>query len=249
MKKIFLLVLVLCFTPTLLYPSSGRQPSGNVVLSGGDSCASDKYYIDNSYRMTQSASSTNTIATGTTQNISTGDLVVVLVGCAYDSSRTVQGVSDGTNTYTYGGVRSSQTGGEFELWYKSNAVAASNATITATYTGNVQYRVIASMRFTGATALDGTPVVGTVAPGTPTTHITTSNYTSTCAKTVMVAGFSLWDALNHTVGSSFTLLSSASSADNVFAYRIVTSQGTYPSGDISTASGATAFVGVMGSFK
>jgi hypothetical protein len=213
-------------------------------------CGTTKTYVASSYRSGFSAGSASTIATSSTVTVTAGNGLVAIVNSGYDSSRTVSGVTDGTNAYTYL-YRSTTAGGDIEIWYHSNATGVANATTTATYSGAVQYRGIQTIQITGQLTSGMNDKYS--AGGATSKNFTAGDVTTVCNDEILVFGASQWDVTYHTAAANWTLLTpnGASANDYCMLYRIVTGTGTYPSGNAATTTTDPAFqyISVLGTFK
>ena len=173
------------------------------------------------------ASSASSIAVTGGVNIVAGDLVVVSIGHLTASGTTVTSVSDGTNTYTHATSGTDSTTQEAELWYKINAVAVTNPTITANLSGSAANRVIGAVRVAGGlTTLDVAPAgAGFTASTSPT--VSTGTLATSTAE--IVIGF-LYVATSPTVteGSGFTQIynENANTATNHLAFQVTTATTT-----------------------
>ena len=160
-------------------------------------------------------------------NIVAGDLVVVSIGHLTASGTTVTSVSDGTNTYTRATTGTDSTAQEAELWYKINASAVTNPTITANLSGSAANRVIGAVRVAGGlTTLDVAPAgAGFTASTSPT--VSTGTLATSTAE--IVIGF-LYVATAPTVteGSGFTQIynENANTATNHLAFQVTTATTT-----------------------
>lgn len=195
-----------------------------------------------------------TIATGTTFNVSAGNLLVALVqGYGNGTVRNVTGVTDGTNAMTLVGRVTEAGGSTNEIWYKQNASAKSNATFTATFAAStVGYRRILVWQISGA-ATTGALDTYTTKTKTNGTAQTCANITPAQADEILIAGFGEWAThASATGGSSFTISPAFTSLDDwVGAYRIVNSVTAYPNGTIVTvdSSSDNNYIAIMAAFK
>ena len=173
------------------------------------------------------AGSASSIAVTGGVNIVAGDLVVVSIGHLTASGTTVTSVSDGTNTYTRATTGTDSTAQEAELWYKINASAVTNPTITANLSGSAANRVIGAVRVAGGlTTLNVAPAgAGFTASTSPT--VSTGTLATSTAE--IVIGF-LYVATAPTVteGSGFTQIynENANTATNHLAFQVTTATTT-----------------------
>ena len=119
----------------------------------------------------------------TTQNIVSGDLVVIGTAVRSNILRTYTGCTDGTNTYTQAaGANGGDASDTMNIWYKENAAAVSSgATITCTLnaavTGASNGAFLFANRVTGiltSSSLDQTATNNTTAPTATVTSGTLS---------------------------------------------------------------------------
>lgn len=200
------------------------------------------------YNVGTSDASASTLATSATQSVANGNLLVAFVCSTYDSSNNVSSVTDGaSNGFTYV-TRKSVAGACIELWVKLASTYNTTATFTATWAGNVQYRRIMVLQYSGA-KLGGTyyDTSGSLNTGTGTT-IAPSNITTTLADDLLLVGTYALGAVTHTAGSSFSKRSSGTVREACFE-RIVSATGTYPSGTVDTLGSSQTYVSILYAFK
>jgi hypothetical protein len=205
---------------------------------------------------TSNAASATTIANGTSVNVATNDLIVVVVSHGNNIANAT-GVACGSNTLTR--ATSSTYATEnfgIELWYKEGAVAGATTTCTATWAAAQIYRTIIVALYTGAatsSALDQTScnVAGCNSTTTDATNRTAQNVTTTQAGEVLVWASVEWQTHNWTPANSFTERLGASGTDLMLSDRVVASTGTYPSGNVETVTDAVddKYLAVFATFK
>jgi hypothetical protein len=211
-----------------------------------------KAYTENS----QSAP-TNSIATTSTLNIASGDTVVACVGRGR-FGETVTLTDGGANTsWTKAGSTSSsgagETVGDVDLWVLTNATANATATITATFTtSTVVFRWIGVGLYSGlatSSVIDQSSCSVAGCGATTSTNVTAVNVTTTQPNELLVyCGYNN-NAANWTAANSFNLRAGTSSKDAQLADKIVSSTGSYPSGNVATLSASVGQVGVFGTLK
>jgi len=179
-------------------------------------------------------------------NHTTGNLLVVFVGC-HSISVTVSSIADTAgNTYTkVTSIKDSYD--TIECWYAKNITGNANNVVTATYSDSVDYRTITVDQYSGcdtSTPLDqyNTGTGNDTAP-------TTGNITTTAADEVLVAGVYLRVSKTITAGTNYTLRTLTNSAPSYAASedRIISATGTYNA--TFSLDSATYWITIVASFK
>lgn len=224
------------------FPGPGRQGSG-----GGGGGASATFQ---GIQTAASGSASATTIAAPALTVTAGDLLVVFAWGA--SSIDTTGVVCGSDTLTSdkSWINSGYLG---RIWYKVNAASSGSTTCTATYTSATGYRVImaANYTITGGSATLQASTCNTSSACTAleasSTNRTSANLTTSTANTLQIAAGIDWSGgtINHTAAGGYTLRLDGSStpSDVQFYYdRVVTSTGTYPSGNFGTTSTADQYM-------
>lgn len=208
----------------------------------------------------QQLGSNVTIASGTTQTLSTGNTVAsggtifLLVGGMGNAASSVSG---GSLTWV---IDKAGVNGNLNVaLVRASAPAgiASGTTITVTYAGATTSRAVSGFSFTGVDT--SSPVDGTPASQTGTTVAWTSGAVTTANATDVVIGLNMLDDFDDTTSTptagwtevpatagDFNTVTNGDSFTAV--YQIVASTGTYTPGG-TWAIGGTATVGVAVAYK
>lgn len=241
--KQLLLILLPCAALAQMHPSPGpgtravAAPPAGIVYRGGTTNHAD--------------SSASSIATASTLNIQAGDLTLVVTGALTNSS---MAVTCGADSLT-----------EIKSWYyatdnytvkvfaKYGSTANASATCTVTYGSASTFRFIGAGHWGGiatASALDQSSCnsISCDSLATSATSRTALNVTTTQADELLVGIAVDWDGgLTHTAANSFNIRLDGNTV--VLADKVVSSTGTYPSGNFTTASPAQRYLSFFLTFK
>lgn len=206
-------------------PTFDVGPTGAAFVTGFKAKGSSVPSTPVSLGIANATPGPNPLTLTTTAAIPAGATVVVCVGAGHTATEThVTGVSDGTNTYTFGGqaIWDGSSGAMAELWYKTNAAAVSSgATISATFNAAPQVfnTGIAAAYAANVNSLD--KVNNNASPGGSTTP--SSGSTGTLTSTAEVAFGWLYSpgAATPTEDGNFTRLASlATNPATDLAYKL-----------------------------
>lgn len=216
---------------------------------GGFETPTYKNYLENA----AAGSASNISATGTL-NIAAGDLVVAYVA----GTRTIASGTCGSDSMTVGVTRTATDGSGYycAILYKENASANAAATITGTFSVGADFRDILVVQYSGiatASSLDqsSTDIVGNsgVIHSTSTAR-TAQNITTTLSNTLLL-GFHLnWDnPRTTTAAAGYTKRGPSGSTMHNVCERVITSTGTYPSGNFATVDVTDPYLSIFAAFK
>lgn len=182
-----------------------------------------------------------TISNGTSANVATDDLIVVIVSHGGNIANAT-GVACGSNTLTRA-VSSTYSTENFglEAWYKSGAVAGATTTCTATWATQQTYRVIVVAVYSGIATSSPIDVSscnesGCASITTNATNRTAQNVTTTQADDLLVWASVDWFTHNWTAANSFNLRLSTTGTDYMLADKIISSTGVHPNGNVATVT-------------
>ena len=130
--------------------ASPANPFGTPSGSGGMTVDAYVTYASITSANGNNGASDTTVATGTTLNVSAGNLLIAIVTTQENGiANRVSTVTDGGSNSLTKVVEEFTLGAYSSIWYKENAAANAAATFTATVTANTRYKVITVLNISG----------------------------------------------------------------------------------------------------
>jgi len=214
--------------------SNSAEASAAYTISAGGTLA----YQASSYRDSAFANGVATVATSSTVSVPAGATVVAFVG---HGNQQVSSVTDGgSNSLTSAAVNNNGNIGAYsvDVWIKTNATANATATFTATFSDLASYPSVQVVVFTGVTSIDTFTCSSAACDAsvtTATTRLATNTATTASANEILVYGVVENAVHTYTAANSF-ILASPNGQDHAVFYKIVSSTGAYPGGNVATVN-------------
>lgn len=203
--------------PMSLHRDTKIRGGGNMTIT--TTATSTIAYVSSS-QGTCSTVCTGSIIDSATLNVTTGKLIVVLIG-GYNggASMTVTGVTDTAgNTYVQGTScfnNAQLTAGITDIWYAKNVTGNASNVVTVTYSSSTStYRSVFQMQYSGADTTSPFEVcaIGNTASGTT---VTSASFSPASSKNVNVAIGNASGAVTWTAGTNYTSKITSSGPDRI----------------------------------